>query len=252
MRKMTINFVKADLRMSHLVFWDWVFPIILILVVSIFLRGSETALFLFPGLLSMIIFQSIIFSIPNRFALFNEQGILKLVREKGDFFKLVISFFISRVLIVVLQIASMLAMGKWIMEVPLKVSVGLTVLSTLLSVVVFFLIATLCGVLVKTQNSALGIAQALYFIFLGVSGTVYPLEKGPEWLAVLSKLSPFTYLNELWDGAVYSTEINLISNVVAPLVIALVVGVGLYMFGRKRMNKNYIEKKEVTLHENYS
>ena len=160
MKKTVLNFLKADLRMPQLMFWDWLFPIILIFAVSLFVKSSALSKFLLPGLVGLFIMQSIIFSIPYRIAQFNEQGILDLVRKKGSIVKLYFSFFLSRILILIIQVALIIVLGKVIFEVKLDLNIPILLITFVISAVTFMLLATICGISVKSQNAALGISQA--------------------------------------------------------------------------------------------
>ncbi|MCR5640085.1 MAG: ABC transporter permease [Lachnospiraceae bacterium] len=204
MKKIILNFLKADVRMPQLMFWDWMFPVILIVVIGIFVGKGSLSTFLFPGFLAFFLMQSIIFSIPYRLAQFNETGILRFIREKGSVGKLLFGFYGSRFFIILIQMAIVLLVGKLAMKVEFTINAPIFVLAFVMTLVVFFIIATIIGMLTKTQNAALGLSQAVYFVLIGVSGIVYPLDKSPALLVAISHISPLRYIHELWQIALYN------------------------------------------------
>lgn len=229
MNKTVINFLKADIRMPQLMFWDWCFPVILILAIGAFIRESDMSVFLLPGLVSLFLMQSIIFSIPYRLAQYNENGLMKLIKDKGNIYKLIISFFQSRLFILLLQTFIVISIGKLLMKVDLNINWGLLGISFLFTVIIFMLISSILGMKLKTQNSALGLSQAIYFILIGISGIVYPMDKSPELLQMISAISPLTYLSRLWESALYGIrilswqDISVLSVMMAILVLLVVI-----------------------------
>lgn len=247
MKKSIFNFIKAEIRMPHLMFWDWIFPLLLVVIISLFIKKNDTAIFLFPGLISLLIFQSIIFSVPYRIAQFKELGIFKLVSLKGSIIKFLISFFVSRVTILLIQIIFMLVIGKWALSLEFNVNFAVLFTSIILSITLFMIVASICGLIVKTQNSALGIAQAIYFLCIGASGIFYPLEKSPEILKTLSNFLPLTYINEIWRVSLYNSSINLQSNLLILSFMFLILLIILYflMFSKRRKrNENSTQIKK--------
>ncbi|MFF2482367.1 ABC transporter permease [Paenibacillus sp. NPDC058071] len=213
MKKLTVHFLKADLRMPHLVFWDWMFPLILIVAFSLFVKSQQFSSFLLPGFVSLFILQSIVFSLPYRLAQFREQGILALIAKKGSPAKLLAGFYLSRVFILIVQTALVIVLGKITLGVSLNINWLLLPVALTISVVLFLLLASLCGWVVKSQNAALGLAQAVYFGLIAASGIFYPIEKSPELLSIAAQFSPLYYVNNLWSSALLRQDINVVGSV---------------------------------------
>lgn len=215
--------------MPQLMFWDWLFPLILILAFSIFVKSQEFSSFILPGLVSLFILQSIIFSLPYRIAQFNEQGILSLIRKKGYPVKLLTGFYLSRVVILIVQISLVIVLGTLSLGVKLNVNGGLLVLAFTVSVLLFLLLASLCGLIVNRQNAALGLSQAVYFLLLAASGIFYPIDKSPDLLQFLSRFSPLYYINNLWSealveqGSSIAGDLGIISIFLAVFLAALML-----------------------------
>ena len=102
---------------------------------------------------------------------------MRLIQKKGSIYKLVISFLISRLIILVLQTVIVIFIRKEMMHIKLNINWGFLVASFIITVTIFMMISSLLGLKLKTQNSALGLSQAIYFILIGISGIVYPIEK---------------------------------------------------------------------------
>lgn len=237
MKRSIVNFLKADLRMPQLMFWDWLFPLLLVLIFSFFIRGSELSEFIFPGLISLMILQSIIFSIPYRLAQFKELGVFKLIKQKGSIGKFLISFYISRILILFIQIFLIILLGSVILQVELSIDWFMLIYALFFSITIFIIIGSICGLIVKSQNSALGISQAIYFLLIGTSGIFYPLDKSPVWLESISTMLPLTYINKLWKETFFGTQGNLsfeILILIGSLIILLILMAILLRIGKGR------------------
>lgn len=236
MKKLVLNFLKADLRMPQLMFWDWMFPLILIVAFSLFVGSQEYSRFVLPGLVSLFILQSIIFSLPYRIAQYNEQGIVALVSKKGNLTKLLTGFYLSRVVILLLQTVLVVVLGQICLGVTLVVGWGTLAVSFIVSVLVFLLLATFCGLVVKRQNAALGLAQAIYFSLIATSGIFYPMDKSPEVLQALSYVSPLYYINNLWTEALFNQGVSTVTDLMAlGIFLAIfIVALVIYSKGAKR------------------
>jgi|GEM_PF-6164587 len=241
MRTLTFNFLKADLRMPQLMFWDWLFPLVLILAFSVFIQSQEFSSFLLPGLVSLFIMQSIIFSLPYRIAQFQEQGILALVKERGNPVKLLTGFYLSRFVILVVQTVAILVIGAWLLKVPLELNIGLMVVAFVAATLLFMLLATCCGIVMKKQNAALGLSQAIYFVLIGTSGIFYPMEKSPELLQLVSGFSPLYYVNELWTGALLGDSVGAIRDIgiLAIFTVILLILSGLLLRNKRKGKRKY-------------
>jgi ABC-type multidrug transport system permease subunit len=235
MNRAIFNFLKADLRMPQLMFWDWCFPVILILVIGIFIGETSLSIFLLPGFVSLFLMQSIIFSIPYRLAQYNESGLMRFIKEKGSAIKLIMGFFLSRIFILVLQTFIVILIGKTMMKVDLNMNWGFLIISFLFTVAIFMLISSVLGLKLKTQNAALGLSQAIYFVLIGISGIVYPLENSPELLRKLSAISPLMYISKFWESALYGKRIFQIQDVL--ILCAMLAVFTLYVIYMSRSGK---------------
>ncbi|KGE19797.1 hypothetical protein PWYN_10945 [Paenibacillus wynnii] len=222
--------------MTQLMFWDWFFPLIMILAFSLFIKSQEFSQFILPGLVSLFFLQSIIFSLPYRLAQFNEQGILSLIRQKGSSVKLLSGFYLSRVVILTVQIVLVIVLGALSLGLTLQVNWGVLVLSFGLSMFVFLLLATFCGWIVKKQNAALGLSQAIYFLLIGTSGVFYPIDKSSGLLQILSRFSPLYYINNLWTEALFKQGARLSGDLGALgiFLILFLLGVAWLIKGKKK------------------
>lgn len=240
MRKAVLNFLKGDIRMPHLMFWDWCFLVILISALGFFISEASVSAFLLPRLISLFLMQSIIFSIPYRLAQFHELGIMRLIGKKGSIYKLVISFFISRLFILVLQTLLVIIVGKEMMEVTLHINGAFFIISFLLTVFIFMMISSIIGLKFKTQNSALGLSQAIYFILIAISGIVYPIENSSHILRKISIVSPIKYLSKFWESAFYGKQKFQLEDVVILFVMSLILSSVVFLAVKSERKRNNV------------
>jgi ABC-type multidrug transport system permease subunit len=88
---------------------------------------------------------------------------------------------------------------------------------------------------IKTQNAALGLSQAIYFVLMGISGIFYPLEKSPDLLRKLSVVSPLKYISKIWESAIYGIRIFQIQDVL--ILSAMIVILGIFLLYISRSGK---------------
>lgn len=223
MIKTIVNFLKADLRMPQLMFWDWLFPLIVIGLLGMFINDKQFLTELFPKLIIVMIMQSVIFSIPYRIAQYKENKIIDFIKEKGSILKFLYAFFLSRIIIILIQVVLLFILSYSVLNIEYNANYFMIVIMSFITIIVFLLIGCFAGLLVKTQNAALGLAQAVYFFLIAISGIFYPLAQSPEVIVILSKISPITYLLSGWEYALNLCNTFPIDEIIPILVITVVL-----------------------------
>jgi len=203
------NMFKADLRQKSLLFWDWLFPFLLMIGVSLFLKGGENGGKVLGGLMAFLMLQSLIFAIPFRITEYKSKGIMQLVVEEGNTKRFILSFLLMRVIVVLLQVFIFMPFGALMLGA--EININILELVTVMIVGIFSIggISLLLGLLCKTQQTALGLAQLVYLLLSVTSGIFYPLEQSPEVINRISIFSPITYLNKLLGNCLTGQIINL-------------------------------------------
>jgi len=216
------NFLKANLREKYFLFWDWLFPVILMLGIAFFVRGQGYATFLLPGLVTFLLFQTLVYPIPFRMAQFRENGVLRLVAEEGSIKLFVISFLLSRIISSTLQVLTFLPIGILILSPPhINISVWVVLISFGGGLIGLSGFSLLVAVFARTVNSALGFAQLFYIGLSAVSGLFFPIEKSPAFLQVISQISPVTYLRRAFQYGLTGVGDTFIIDIAVLMTIGL-------------------------------
>lgn len=240
MKLLVKNFIKADLRQTNLMFWDWIFPIILIMGFTLFARGESYASFILPSILSFLIFQGVIFSVPYRIAQYKENGVIRLVTEEGSVNKFLLAFLFSRVIIVTFQLIVFFPIGVLLLKPEININFGLLLITYVLGLFTIMLLAIFIGLCAKTENTALGLSQMIYMLSTITSGIFYSLEKSPKILIIVSKFSPLRYFNDLMQGALRNNLNDPIVTIVIMGIFMLGLGASLLLLVKKRELKKAI------------
>ncbi|MGB2825245.1 MAG: ABC transporter permease, partial [Thermoplasmata archaeon] len=87
----------------------------------------------------------------------------------------------------------------------------------------FVSMGMLLGIVIRDPESGAAAANAIGFPMMFLSGAFFPLESMPEYLQLISKALPLTYLNEgLRDTMVYSNNESALVNLAVVVVLGLV------------------------------
>ena len=105
------NFFKSSFRDKTFLFFDWLFPVVLITGIAIFARGKNYATFFLPSLISFLLLQNLIYAIPYKMAQFKENSVLRIIAEEGNVGLYITSFLITRIILVAIQGAVFLPIG---------------------------------------------------------------------------------------------------------------------------------------------
>lgn len=197
MKTLIWYFIKADFREKYLLFWDWLFPPLLMLGMALFVRESEYATFLLPGLLTFMLFQTLIYAVPFRMAQFRENGIFRLLSEENAVKTFASSFIVSKIILAVTQSIVLLPIGCLILKPSLSINLGMLFIAIATGLFAIGAMSLFVGAIAKKVNSALGFAQLFYIGLSAISGIFYPLEKSPQFLRVIAVVSPIKYLHEM-------------------------------------------------------
>lgn len=190
------NFFKSDIRQKNFMFWDWIFPVILMAAASIFIRGNEDSTVILGGLMAFLILQSSIYSLPYRIAQFRQKGILEIVAEEGNIMKFTLSFLATRIIVILVQVAVFLLLGLSLTNSKADINFPYFILTVISGILALGGFSAFLGTISKTEQSALGFAQLFYLLFSAISGIFFPLDKSPQFLKIISFFSPVTYLNK--------------------------------------------------------
>lgn len=232
-------FVKADLRQKSLLFWDWIFPFVLMVAAAFFVGESNVAGQVLGGLMAFLVMQTMIFGIPYRISEYTEQGVLRLISEEGSAGKFLFGFIATRTLMAMIQCLIFLPIGALIMGVNLRFNWAGVAIALITGLVVLGGLALLIASICKKQQMAFGLSQMVYMILAVTSGIFYPLENSPQILQAVSQVSPLTYISQLFGYAIKgngTNYMNAIILIIAGLVLSII---GLAVIN-SRLNKRHL------------
>ncbi|MFH0869614.1 MAG: ABC transporter permease [archaeon] len=193
--------------------------------------------FIFPGFLAM----TIIFS-----SLFN--GAYLVWDKKVDFLKGVLVTPLSRTTIffgkVLGCMTDSLVQAGILMVIGIFLGIPFTVASFLLTIVMLFVLAiglVSLGLIIGSfmespEGFGLVASFAVYPLFL-LSGALYPLDKLPHWMQILTHINPATYaVDGLRSIIIHASSMSFISNLLIILGFDLVlIAVGTWAFNRMKL-----------------
>jgi ABC-2 type transport system permease protein len=154
-----------------------------------------------PVLTSILIALSAVVSLIAIVSIYREGGILKRLRATPlSPVVILTAHVLVKLIFTALTLAAMLVAGRRYFppgaEIPF-LSFGIALLFTTWSILsIGFVIASL----VPTARFAQPLATMTVYPMLGVSGLFYPIERMPQALQLIAKISPLTYAVSLLDG----------------------------------------------------
>ncbi|HNP74413.1 MAG TPA: ABC transporter permease [Kouleothrix sp.] len=186
-----------NLRNRTALFWNFAFPIGLILLYGVIWR--EQIAWLTVGIVVLNLMSSGLLGDSSRLATLRERGVLWRVHATPlPAWQLIAAYVLARLVLVlgqsaVIVLTAVLVYGAsftWAglaMALPYALAGGL----------VFLVIGQLISAVAPTGGAAGAIGQALYFPLMFVSNLFMPLELLPRWLSNISIWTPATMLVDL-------------------------------------------------------
>lgn len=234
-------FVKADLRQKNLMFWDWVFPFLLMLGASFFIGESQNGGYILGGLMAFLVMQTMIFGVPYRISEYIEQGLLQLISEEGSTAKFLFGFLLTRTTMAILQCVIFMPIGALIMKVDLSMNYLGVAIVLITSLIILGGIAIVIASACSKQQTAFGLSQLAYMLMAITSGIFYPLENSPQLLQAVSKFSPLTYISQQFGNAIAGKTTTFL-----PIMMLLGIGITIGSLGLSVINRK-LNKRHLTI-----
>lgn len=219
---MILSFFKADIRQKNLLFWDWIFPVLLMSGAALFVKDSKDTTEVLAGLIAFLMLQTVIFGIPFRVCEYLEKGTLQFVAEEGSVVKFLGSFLATRTMTVIAQCLIFLPIGSYLMHASIQLNLVAFSLTVLTAMMVFGGIAIAISSCIHNQQAAFGVAQLVYLILISTSGIFYPLEKSPQLLQRISVLSPLTHIKDLMHHSIGGSEGQLTHPIILGTILTVI------------------------------
>jgi ABC-2 type transport system permease protein len=187
--------------------------------------------FFLPGVVGITVMTNSLFAMTSICAEYRNRGYFRLLATtKISKAEWLVSKFLFFTVLLIVSLIFTYAIGKAMFEME----TSLTPISFVLIAAGAFLFVSmgmLLGVIIRDPESGAAVANAIGFPMMFLSGTFFPLDSMPEYLQLIAKAMPLTYLNEgLRDTMVYSNNESALLNLAVLAVIAVVIFVAASKF----------------------
>ncbi|HUV61415.1 MAG TPA: ABC transporter permease [Thermoplasmata archaeon] len=180
--------------------------------------------FFLPGVVGITVMTNSLFAMTSICAEYRTRAYFKLLATtkitKGEW---LISKFLFFTVILIASLVLTYAIGRAMFDMETT----LTPISFALIAAGAFLFVSmgmLLGIIIRDPESGAAVANAIGFPMMFLSGAFFPLDSMPEYLQLIAKAIPLTYLNEgLRDTMVYSNNESAMLNLAVLTVIAVIV-----------------------------
>lgn len=182
-------------RTPQAVFWTFFFPaFLLVLLGSVFARGSGQMALLIPGILGMVLASTAYYSIGVVVTHYRASGFLKrLALIPIPAWQLVFAQMLVRCAVVLAVAATLLGLGAGLFHVRLSPQPLTLVAVMAVGTPAFLATGFAVGVLARSVESANSIAAFLFFPMTFLSGAYFSVEMLPGALQPVSAALPLTY-----------------------------------------------------------
>jgi len=148
-----------------------------------------------PGILAAFIMTNGVIGVTVNVSEFRRRGIMKrLIATPLSKYEWILANLFQQVLLAFILTAVMLGLA-WLVFSFNKVLNIYSVLLIILGAVTFCSLGIFLGGIVKDVEAATGIANAIAFPMMFLSGAFWPVELMPEYLQIVAKFLPLYYLN---------------------------------------------------------
>ncbi len=201
---------------------------------SISERGSRYIDFFVPGLLAMNIMGSSIWSLAFAIVTQRKQKLLKrLVATPMSRLEYLLSFVLSRLLFLGLEIAVLLGFGLWVLDVPIRGSITLLVLVAFIGAAAFGAIGLLVSSRARTVEGVSGLTNFVMLPMWIFSGVFFSASNFPSAIQPVVQALPLTALVNglraiMLQGADFAAVLPQVGVLAVYLVVCL--GVALRVF----------------------
>ncbi|OPA75311.1 hypothetical protein BVG16_22215 [Paenibacillus selenitireducens] len=217
------------------IFWTLVYPILMLLIFGLIFgdnpgikEGTRYIDYYVPALCAMNVMSVAVFTLNINMVTYRDSGILRRFRVTPIRKSAVLaSQSVQGLLLILLGAIEIIGVAKLVWNIHISpMSLILLIVSLLFGCIGFFSLGFALSGLSNTPGAASGIAMAIFFPFLFLSGIAMPLEIFPNFLQRISEWIPMTYfvqaVQSVWMGESIQT-LGLEAMVLA--IFAVVCGV---------------------------
>ena len=193
---LTRDRMRLAMRNRAFLFFSMIMPLaFLFLFLGIFARGNQMAVsFMFGPVLALTVMGSF-WGLSIQLVMFREQGILRRFRlAPVSAAELLASSVLSNYILTLPTIVIQFILARWVFHLPSVGNLwGVAVLVTL-GTFAFATLGLVVASVTNTMQETQVINNAIWFVFLFLSGATFPLAILPSWVRNFSNFLPATYL----------------------------------------------------------
>ena len=208
-------------------------PILVVSVQSVASDNYGNMDYFLPGVVGITVMTNALYGMTAVCAEYKSRGYTKLLATttltKGEWLasKILIYTVLLSASVVVTYVVGVVALGLHVTLTPLVfafVPVGALLFTSL---------GMMLANVSKDAESASAVANAIGFPMMFLSGSFFPVEMMPNFLQIVAKVMPMTYLNDgMRDTMLFDNNVSALVN----LGILLVIGIALFVAGSRLMS----------------
>jgi ABC-2 type transport system permease protein len=201
---LTRSMLTIELRHPAVLFWNFAFPIGVLLINTTVFAANEsvpgtTAAWLTGGMIVLNIMAGAFLGDSARLVQVREQGILQRIQASplpaGE---LVLAYTAVRLLMVLIQAALIVAVAAFALGARFTPGAVLGAgLLALVGALAFILMGQAMAALAPSPGAASAIGQVIYFPLMFISNLFIPFELLPGWLTAIARWTPAFMLVDL-------------------------------------------------------
>ena len=180
--------------------------------------------FFLPGVVGITVMTNSLFAMTSICAEYRNRGYFRMLATtkimKAEW---LLSKFIFFTVMLIASLVLTYAIGR----AAFDMETSLTLISLVLIAAGAFLFVSmgmLLGIIIRDPESGAAVANAIGFPMMFLSGAFWPLESMPEYLQLVAKALPLTYLNDgLRDTMVYANNESALLNLAVLAVLAVII-----------------------------
>ena len=189
--------VRMFLRDRHILFWNTVFPVFLLLIFgTVFgamrVDGQPYMVWLLPGMVVLNLMAFGLIRSATTTADMRQQGVLRQLRATPvPALYLVGGYIVVNVLLCLAQSALLVLVAVVVYKVPITVQAVVRALPMVLAgVLTFVALGQLLSSVLGSTSAAVGVGQLLHYSQMFVSDLFMPRQSLPDWLQPLAAYLP--------------------------------------------------------------
>ena len=241
-----LGLLKTQMQLAFreriVIFFNYIFPLVFFFMFGELMdvrKGTGAAQYMLSTVLSIGILGNGLFGIGMRAVQDRQQGILKRLHLAPISAAPVLFATLVSGLLVYLPSALMtVGLAHWVYNMPLPANWGSLFLFLSVASLAFRGLGLIIASVVNTMNEAQILIQILYFPMMFLSGTTFPLNVLPEWLRVVSRFIPATYMTSglqsiLQNGESAMANLGAIAALAAAAAIGFVISYQLFRWDKE-------------------